>query len=70
MKKLLAAFVEDKEGLTMVESAAAGALVTSAPIVGFTNLGAAVVARITFIAMATNTQIMGPHQTAHSSLYA
>jgi pilus assembly protein Flp/PilA len=55
LKKLLVAFVEDDAGLTMVEYAIAGALVTSAAVVAFTNLAGAIVARITFIVLAINT---------------
>jgi pilus assembly protein Flp/PilA len=49
LKKSLAAFVEDEAGLTMAEYATAGALVTATAIAAFTGLGAAVVARITFL---------------------
>jgi pilus assembly protein Flp/PilA len=55
VKKLLVTFLEDEEGLTMVEYAVAGALVTSAAVAAFTSLGAAVVARITFLVTAINT---------------
>ena len=55
LKKLLVAFVEDDAGLTMVEYAAAGALVTSAAVAAFTSLGVAVVASITFLITTLNT---------------
>ena len=55
VKKLLVTFLEDEEGLTMVEYAVAGALVTSAAVAAFTSLGAAVVARITFLVTAINS---------------
>jgi pilus assembly protein Flp/PilA len=55
VKKLLVSFVEDEAGLTMVEYAVAGALVTAAAVAAFTGLGGAVVARITFLVTALNT---------------
>jgi pilus assembly protein Flp/PilA len=39
MKKLIVAFLKDEEGLTMVEYAIAGALVTAAAVAAFTALG-------------------------------
>jgi pilus assembly protein Flp/PilA len=46
MVKYLIAFLRDEEGLTMVEYAVAGALVTIAAVTAFTNLGTAVATRI------------------------
>ena len=55
LKKSLVTFVEDEAGLTMVEYAVTGALVTSAAVAAFTALGGAVVARITFLVTTLNT---------------
>jgi pilus assembly protein Flp/PilA len=55
MKKFIVAFVKDQEGLTMVEYAIAGALVTAAAVAAFTNLGSAVVTSITTLVTAVNT---------------
>jgi Flp pilus assembly pilin Flp len=52
---LVRTFVENEAGLTMVEYAAAGALVTSAAVDAFTALGGAAVARITFLVTTLNT---------------
>jgi pilus assembly protein Flp/PilA len=38
-KKIIADFVKDEEGLTMVEYAIAGALVAAGAVVSFTTLG-------------------------------
>ena len=38
MKKFIVAFLKDEEGLTMVEYAIAGALVSIAAVTAFTNL--------------------------------
>jgi pilus assembly protein Flp/PilA len=46
MKKLIVAFLKDEEGLTMVEYAIAGALVSIACVAAFTSLGSAVALRI------------------------
>jgi pilus assembly protein Flp/PilA len=46
MRKYLVAFLRDEEGLTMVEYAVAGGLVTLAAVTAFTNLGTAVAAKI------------------------
>jgi len=48
----LRVFLQDEEGLTMVEYAVAGALITAAAVAAFTGLGAAVVAQITAITAA------------------
>jgi len=50
MNKLLDAFLKDEEGLTMVEYAIAGALVTAAAVAAFTLLGVNIAAQITAIA--------------------
>lgn len=39
MKEQILAFLRDEEGLTMVEYAAAGALITVAAVLAFTALG-------------------------------
>ncbi|MFI4867881.1 MAG: Flp family type IVb pilin [Steroidobacterales bacterium] len=54
MKALIAAFLKDEEGLTMVEYAIAGSLVAAASVLVFTNLGQAVVAKITTLAADVN----------------
>ncbi len=55
MKAWLLRFFQDEQGLTMVEYAIAGALVTVAAVGAFTNLGNAVVTRITALVAAVNT---------------
>ena len=50
MHKYLTAFLRDEEGLTMVEYAVAGSLVTLAAAAAFTTLGSAVTSRITQLA--------------------
>jgi pilus assembly protein Flp/PilA len=52
MRKYLVAFLRDEEGLTMVEYAVAGGLVTLAAVTAFTNLGTAVATRITALTTA------------------
>jgi pilus assembly protein Flp/PilA len=52
MSKYLIAFLKDEEGLTMVEYAVAGSLITVAAVTAFTDLGAAVAAKITAITAA------------------
>jgi pilus assembly protein Flp/PilA len=47
MRKHIIAFLRDEEGLTMVEYAVAGSLVTIAAVTAFTQLGGAVAAKIT-----------------------
>jgi pilus assembly protein Flp/PilA len=49
MRKYLVAFLRDDEGLTMVEYAIAGTLITLAAVAAFTNLGTAVSNQITKI---------------------
>jgi pilus assembly protein Flp/PilA len=46
----LRAFLRDEDGLTMVEYAVAGALISAAAVTAFTDLGTAVIAKINFIA--------------------
>jgi pilus assembly protein Flp/PilA len=46
MRKHLLAFLRDEEGLTMVEYAVAGSLITLACVLSFTALGGAVKAKI------------------------
>ena len=55
MKTLVAAFFREEEGLTMVEYAIAGALVAATAVTVFTNLGTAIVTRITALVTAVNT---------------
>jgi pilus assembly protein Flp/PilA len=52
MRKLLIAFLRDEAGLTMVEYAVAGGLVTLAAVTAFTTLGTNVTTRITALAAA------------------
>jgi len=55
MKKFIVAFLKDEKGLTMVEYAIAGALVSIAAVTAFTNLGTAVAQRITDLVTAVTT---------------
>jgi len=55
MKKFIVAFLKDEEGLTMVEYAIAGALVSIAAVTAFTNLGTAVAARINALVTAVGS---------------
>jgi len=50
MRKYLVAFLRDEEGLTMVEYAVAGTLITLAAVTAFTNLGNNVSTKIQQIA--------------------
>lgn len=50
LKKIIADFIKDEEGLTMVEYAIAGALVAAGSVLAFTTLGTNVAARITQLA--------------------
>jgi len=52
MRKHLIAFLRDEDGLTMVEYAVAGGLVTLAAVAAFTTLGQNVTTRITALAAA------------------
>jgi len=54
MKASLLHFLKDEHGLTMVEYAIAGALVTATAVAAFSNLGNAVVTRITALVAAVN----------------
>jgi pilus assembly protein Flp/PilA len=55
VKKLIVAFLKDEEGLTMVEYAIAGALVSFAAVTAFTDLGAAIALRISGLVTAVNS---------------
>jgi len=55
MKKIIVGFLQDEEGLTMVEYAIAGALVSIAAVTAFTSLGTAVATRITDLVTAVTT---------------
>jgi len=52
MLQSLKTFLRDEEGLTMVEYAVAGALISAAAVTAFTDLGAAVIAKIATITAA------------------
>jgi len=52
MHRYVIAFLRDEEGLTMVEYAVAGGLVTLAAVAAFTTLGTNVTTRITALAAA------------------
>ena len=52
MRKYVLSFLRDEEGLTMVEYAVAGTLITLAAVTAFTNLGTAVSTTITAIVTA------------------
>ena len=54
IKDKLLAFIRDEEGLTAVEYAVAGGLVTLAVVAAFTNLGGAIVTRINALIAAIN----------------
>jgi pilus assembly protein Flp/PilA len=55
MKKSIVAFLKDEEGLTMVEYAIAGALVSIACVTAFTNLGLAIATQIGNMITAINS---------------
>ncbi len=55
MKTFIVAFLKDEEGLTMVEYAVAGALVSIAAVTAFTSLGTAITTRITDLVTAVST---------------
>jgi pilus assembly protein Flp/PilA len=55
MKQLLVDFAKDEAGLTMIEYAIAGALVTVAAVGAFSDLGTAIVTRVTALVAAVNT---------------
>jgi pilus assembly protein Flp/PilA len=50
MKKMFMKFIRDEDGLTMVEYAVAGGLITAAAVAAFTLLGTEVARVIDFIA--------------------
>jgi pilus assembly protein Flp/PilA len=52
MRKELFAFLRDEEGLTMVEYAVAGALISAAAVTAFSLLGGAVITKINAITAA------------------
>lgn len=54
IKDKLLAFIREEEGLTTVEYAVAGGLVVGAVVLAFTNLGAAVAARLNVLIDAIN----------------
>jgi len=49
MKQLILAFIRDERGLTTVEYAVAGALITVAVVAAFTTLGGSVAGTINII---------------------
>jgi pilus assembly protein Flp/PilA len=55
MRQHLIAFLRDEEGLTMVEYAVAGALVTIGAVTAFTNLGTAIATQIGNLVTAVTT---------------
>jgi len=55
VKKIIVAFLKDEEGLTMVEYAIAGALVSFAAVTAFTDLGSAIALRISGLVTAVNS---------------
>jgi len=55
MKSFVVGFLQDEEGLTMVEYAVAGSLVAAFLVTVFTDLGAAVEAKIRVLITAVNT---------------
>jgi pilus assembly protein Flp/PilA len=55
VKKIIVAFLKDEEGLTMVEYAIAGALVSFAAVTAFTDLGSAIALRINGLVTAVNS---------------
>jgi pilus assembly protein Flp/PilA len=55
VKSALMRFCKDEQGLTMVEYAIAGALVAATAVAVFTDLGNAIVTRITALVAAVNT---------------
>ncbi|MNG08409.1 Flp/Fap pilin component [compost metagenome] len=55
IKASVVKFIKDEDGLTIVEYAVAGGLVTAAVVVGFTALGGAVDTRIRALCAAITT---------------
>jgi len=56
MKTKVMKFLEDEEGLTIVEYAVAGALISAAVVLAFTNLGEAVRLKIVALTAAISGQ--------------
>jgi pilus assembly protein Flp/PilA len=54
MKKFVIAFLQDEEGLTMVEYAIAGSLVAATAAFTFTTLGTTIVTKIDALIAAMN----------------
>ena len=52
LSTMLKAFWQEESGLTIVEYAVAGALISAAAVTAFTNLGAAVILKVNTIATA------------------
>jgi len=52
--KTLMAFLRDEQGLTMIEYAVAGGLITLGAVVAFTDLGSAIGTKITSVKGALN----------------
>ena len=52
MLQSLQTFMKEEKGLTMVEYAVAGALISAAAVTAFTDLGAAVITKINAITAA------------------
>lgn len=52
--KTLMAFLRDEQGLTMIEYAVAGGLITLGAVVAFTDLGTAIGTKITSVKGALN----------------
>jgi len=59
MKELIMKFIRDEEGLTMVEYAVAGGLITLGAVVAFQTLGGSVSTQINNIDAAVNTAPAG-----------
>jgi len=55
MKSFIVAFLKDEEGLTMVEYAVAGSLIAATLVTAFTDLGAAIEAKIRVLITEVNT---------------
>ena len=55
MKQIILKFLRDEDGLTMVEYAVAGGLITLGAVGAFTLLGGSVSTKITAIDTAVNT---------------
>ncbi len=55
IEKIVLDFAKDEDGLTMIEYAIAGALVTVAAVSAFSGLGTAIITRVTALVAAVNT---------------